>query len=154
MWQHESGSQIKCQSYFHSKNKICWQHQSSHLLRDLDTKKVQTSTTFLPTFWAIHKWLTIFVIKVMIRSVKSGDMWKGGVRKAGKTGDVTYEWPLSKTSLQKTQRSKSCFCCERCFTHPHVRAHAQWIIAVLKFIYSEKATKFCKISTIDLTGTT
>ena len=25
---------------------------------------------------------------------------------------------------------------------------------VLKFIYSEKATKFCKISTVDLTGTT
>ena len=25
---------------------------------------------------------------------------------------------------------------------------------MLKFIYSEKATKFCKISTVDLTGTT
>ena len=25
---------------------------------------------------------------------------------------------------------------------------------VVKFIYSEKATKFCKISTVDLTGTT
>ena len=23
-------------------------------------------------------------------SVKSGDMWEGGVRKAGKTGNVTY----------------------------------------------------------------
>ena len=31
----------------------------------------------------------------MIRSVKSGDMWKEGVRKAGKTSDVTYEWSLS-----------------------------------------------------------
>ena len=29
-----------------------------------------------------------------------------------------------------------------------------FIHLVLKFIYSEKATKFCKISTIDLTGTT
>ena len=27
-------------------------------------------------------------------------------------------------------------------------------LPVLKFIYSEKATKFCKISTVDLPGTT
>ena len=36
----------------------------------------------------------------------------------------------------------------------------KWFLAIsesnscLKFIYSEKATKFCEISTIDLTGTT
>ena len=29
-----------------------------------------------------------------------------------------------------------------------------WVVKQLKFIYSEKATEFCEISTVDLTGTT
>ena len=55
-------------------------------------------------------------------SVESGDMREGGVRKPGKMGDVTYmDDPYLKLLCKKHNDQNHVFCCERCFTHPHVR---------------------------------
>ena len=110
MWQHKSGSQIKCQSYFHSNNKICWQHQSSsHLLRDLDTKKCKLLRFYLLFGPSIND--SPFLSKKLGKN-DDPQVWKVvicGREGLERQGGVTYGWPLSKTSLQKTQRSKSCF---------------------------------------------
>ena len=131
MWQHKSGSQIKCQSYFHSKNKICWQHQSSHLLRDLDTKKCKLLRFHL-FFWAIHKWLTIFDI------CKNDDpqVWKvvicgrEGLERQEKWVTSLMDDPYLKLLCKKHNDQSHVFVV-RDVSHIHMYAHAQWIIAVL-----------------------
>ena len=68
-----------------------------------------------------------------------------------------YHWKLSKSivvvlwsSMQKQPSHQVIILQLQRAGHSHENRSS----AAVKFIYSEKATKFCEISTVDLTGTT
>ena len=64
-------------------------------------------------------------------------------RKFGMNSNIFEHWYYQTESAQQTESIESRQCNDR----------IRHMVSV-KFIYSEKATKFCEISIVDLTGTT